>query len=257
MTDDSALSAGARIPVKRGSEIFWATVDDEDYDLVRGRTWFVQTAKMTWYSCMYATTSAVRDGRETTVSMHRLIMNPPPGTVVDHIDHNGLNNRRSNLRLATHAENTHWKRGRGGTASRFKGLYRSQSGKWCALIECNGIREHLGSYDTEEQAARVYDFRARQLFGEFAYLNFPGETADTPPQPRKRRPEVRMVHGIAPDGRTIARVNPGSRWYLEGESRRERIDVHEAARLAALGTWHEGIPHSKRFDDEVRQLMAA
>jgi hypothetical protein len=106
-----------------------------------------------------------------TVLMHREIMNAPPGMVVDHIDGNGLNNRRNNLRLCTPQQNEHNKPPRGGR-SRYKGVY-PHGDKWEARIKHNGRTHHLGLFDDETEAARARDRKARELQGPFAYLNFP------------------------------------------------------------------------------------
>jgi hypothetical protein len=114
--------------------------------------------------------------REKIVYMHRLIMNPPAGMVVDHINGNVWDNRRRNLRVCTRAQNSMNSRGRSGTSSRFKGVFwDSRSRKWAAVIGCRGKAVHLGSFDDEIEAARAYDRKARQLFGKYAYLNFPEE----------------------------------------------------------------------------------
>ena len=102
--------------------------------------------------------------------MHRVILNAPPGREVDHINRNGLDNRRSNLRLATHAQNEANKPPRG----EYKGAYWcKKSGRWRASIRVDGRLRHMGRFATREEAARVYDDAALEAFGEFAYLNFP------------------------------------------------------------------------------------
>jgi hypothetical protein len=106
-----------------------------------------------------------------TVLMHRVIMNAPPGMVVDHIDGNALNDRRSNLRLCTPQQNEHNKRPRG-RHSRYKGVY-PHGRKWEARIKHNGRTHHLGLFEDQTEAARARDEKAREFQGRFAYLNFP------------------------------------------------------------------------------------
>jgi hypothetical protein len=98
------------------------------------------------------------------------------GYVVDHIDGNGLNNRRCNLRICTRRQNAANVGPRGG-ASEFVGVYR-QRDKWGAQIVWRGKKYTLGSYDTQVEAAKVRDRKAFELHGEFAYLNFPEDFAD-------------------------------------------------------------------------------
>ena len=106
--------------------------------------------------------------------MHRAILNAPKGLLVDHIDGNGLNNRKSNLRLCTFAQNAHNSRPRRNSSSRYKGVcWHKLKKKWTVSIYKGGKRTYLGYYDDEIEAALAYDRKAEELFGEFAYLNFP------------------------------------------------------------------------------------
>jgi hypothetical protein len=108
------------------------------------------------------------------VSMHRLILGIPPGACVDHKDGDGLNNRRINLRAATYSQNG-INRGRPrNNTSGFKGVTRhSRTSKfWKAGIEINRKTVYLGRFQTAEEAARAYDSKAYEVFGEFAVLNF-------------------------------------------------------------------------------------
>ena len=152
-----------------------ATVDDSDYELVSKHVWHIQISR----SCQYAATAR-------TTLMHRLIISPPKGLLVDHIDGNGLNNSRANLRLCTHADNM--KNSRKPVpngkmpSSRFKGVSLRTKFKgltliaprqiWRSEIRCNNKKKYLGSYFTEEEAAKAYDAAAKQLHGEFARINF-------------------------------------------------------------------------------------
>jgi hypothetical protein len=107
------------------------------------------------------------------IPMHRLIMNPPPDKVVDHISGNPWDNRRGNLRVCTQAENARNRRKRSGT-SRFKGVrWNRSTRKWVAQICHLGKTTYLGSFDDEVEAAKAYDRAAAERFGEFARLNFP------------------------------------------------------------------------------------
>jgi hypothetical protein len=111
--------------------------------------------------------------------MHRLIMNPPAGKVVDHINRIRCDNRRDNLRVCDQAENLRNRRSFRGT-SRFKGVHwNERAHKWVATICLNRKLIHLGYFDDELAAARAYDEKARELFGPFAYLNFPRRIVGT------------------------------------------------------------------------------
>lgn len=94
-----------------------------------------------------------------------------PATEVDHANGDGLDCRRSNLRVASHAENVRNARSRKGT-SKFKGVSFSKGG-WRAALRVNYKTVHLGRFETEEEAAVAHDEAARRLHGAFARLNFP------------------------------------------------------------------------------------
>jgi hypothetical protein len=113
--------------------------------------------------------------------MHRLLMDAPPELQVDHINGDPLDNRRSNLRLATNVQNQHNKGAWQGAASRFKGVSRTrQPDVWRATIESNGHQITIGRFRSEFEAAKAYDAQARELFGEFARTNFEKHPSDAP-----------------------------------------------------------------------------
>lgn len=105
------------------------------------------------------------------VAMHNLIMKPSEGFIVDHINGNGLDNRRSNLRIATRQQNTFNSVHKGGT-SKYKGVaLDKESGLWRAYIAKDGKRTWLGRFPDELSAAIAYDKAAKDMFGEYAKLN--------------------------------------------------------------------------------------
>lgn len=105
------------------------------------------------------------------VAMHNVIMKPSEGFVVDHINGNGLDNRRSNLRIATRQQNTFNSVHKGGT-SKYKGVaLDKESGLWRAYIAKDGKRTWLGRFPDELSAAIAYDKAAKDMFGEYAKLN--------------------------------------------------------------------------------------
>jgi hypothetical protein len=163
------------IPLAEG---FYAYVDAADYD------WLNQ-----WNWHMAGGGYAARVVNRTTILMHRVIMQPPKGMVVDHIDGNKANNCRFNLRVCTRQENQRNMRKQRGARSRFKGVfYDKRRGKIFAQYSFQRRVHWLGYFDDEIEAARAHDRAVVEAFGEFAKLNFPQEW---PPQ---RRAEVYAMH---------------------------------------------------------------
>jgi len=108
--------------------------------------------------------------------MHREIMKPPKGKIVDHVNGNKYDNTRANLRNSTRQENQHNTRKRAGGSSIYKGVaYCKATGRWRASLDCRKEHYNLGRFDSEVEAARAYDYKAAQVFGESARPNFPEE----------------------------------------------------------------------------------
>ncbi len=153
-----------------------AIVDAADYPALARYKWYAQGPKKN--GAFYA----YRGHRGRTISMHRQIMKPPKGMVVDHINGNGLDNRRCNLRICTHLQNLQNTRRHRPGKSRFRGVY-PRGDKWQASIQHDGKPLYLGLFDDECEAARARDRKALELAGEFAVLNFPDETPAPTPDP--------------------------------------------------------------------------
>ncbi|UCD51662.1 MAG: HNH endonuclease [Phycisphaerales bacterium] len=111
--------------------------------------------------------------------MHRQIMKPPKGMVVDHINCNGLHNRRRNLRICTQLQNSQKTHRRRPGKSRYRGVF-PRGDKWQAAIQHDSEQMYLGLFDTEIEAAKARDRKVLELAGEFAVLNFPKATRACP-----------------------------------------------------------------------------
>ena len=140
-----------------------AIVDDEDYEWLSQWKWLLFPMDRYYY--------AARFSRDTFILMHRLLLDIPTGKVCDHINHDGLDNRRCNIRICTIADNLRNSKSRGGS-SQYKGVYWSKQNKaWVAQIKYNYTMYYLGKYKDEDKAAIAYNTGALELFGEYAYLN--------------------------------------------------------------------------------------
>jgi len=109
------------------------------------------------------------------VYMHQMVIKVPDGMVTDHINHDGMDNRKDNLRAATHSQNMrHRKKCSGAMYSKYKGVsWKKKSRKWVAQITCEKKAIHLGYFRDEIEAAKAYDRAAIKYHGQFACLNFP------------------------------------------------------------------------------------
>lgn len=174
------VPAGARaiqLHGKHGAGLV-ALVDEADYDLVSACRWTVQVSYRKpkaglpeGQGARYAISASRRAGKVVAVLMHQLITGCKG---VDHINDNGLDNRRSNLREAEPWQNIGNSRPLPGRSSRFKGVCWDKSHrKWRVSIGSGAGRRHLGMFDSETAGARAYDVAAIDRYGEFARPNFP------------------------------------------------------------------------------------
>ena len=154
-----------RVPLVN-SDLF-ALVDDEDFELVSSINWYLADNPGRSHPLRYAF-SPVAGG-----FMHRILLNPADGMVTDHIDHDGLNNQRSNLRALTPQENSVHRRMNSNNKSGFRGVSLDEDGKWVACITHKQKYQYLGRFTSAEDAALAFDREAYRLRGDLAKLNFP------------------------------------------------------------------------------------
>jgi hypothetical protein len=156
----------------------YALIDAEDAERVLAVNWVYEKNKRSGKE--YVHRGAMVDGKNTTVYLHRFIINAPKGIHVDHKDNDGLNCRKENLRPATPSQNHRNMRLNRFSAVPFKGVtYCKRRGRQrryrASVYESEKEKKihYLGFFFTAEEAARAYDAKAREVFGEFARLNFP------------------------------------------------------------------------------------
>lgn len=158
-----------------------ALVDDDDYEELRRYRWSALPRQSGGY---YAHRSS--GGR--VIYMHRVLAGAHGGEIVDHINHQTLDNRRANLRRCTNAQNQANRQKGTGYTSRYKGVsWNTKQACWVAFIKVDRKSQCLGVFSDEESAAAAYDVAARKLFGEFACLNNVVSNDISPRRPSRRR----------------------------------------------------------------------
>lgn len=148
-------------------------VDDDDFDYLIQWKWYAQKHGKTFRAMR---NKSRRAGGRGIIYMHRVILCCEDGQEVDHINMDGLDNRKENLRICSRSQNLA-NRAKTGGSSVFKGVTRSKryaDRPWLAQIQYEYKHKKLGYFETEEQAAIAYNDAALELFGEFARLNIVG-----------------------------------------------------------------------------------
>ena len=151
-----------KIPLSQGK---FAIVDDDKFDWLNQWKWCVSKSGNSYYAKAWIGGKMIR--------MHRLILKAMCGQQVDHKNHNTLDNRITNIRLCNNSQNQQNSRKFKNGTNKYKGVHLFKlTGKWEVQICFNKARHHLGYFDSDVKAAKAYDAKAKQLFGEFAYCNF-------------------------------------------------------------------------------------
>ncbi len=143
-------------------------VDDEDYDFLSQFKWYADTYRRGQYAKRNIWNSETKKSK--TQLMHRIIMAPNSTEQVDHIDGNGLNNQKSNLRLCSNSQNLRNRKEQKNNTTGYKGV-STHGKKYRATIFVNSKQIYLGSFLTKEEAALEYNKAAIKYFGEFAGIN--------------------------------------------------------------------------------------
>lgn len=144
-----------------------ASVDDADFDFLSQWKWTALVGCRTFYAHRR---ERLECGKAALVLMHRLLLGTPAGFVTDHIDGDGLNNIRSNLRVATQRQNMMNRRPQRGGSCSIKGVWRDETAPrkpWRAAIRIDGRLKYLGRYSDPEEAGRAYALAAAEHFGTF------------------------------------------------------------------------------------------
>jgi hypothetical protein len=150
----------------------FAIVDPGDFYWLNNFDWVTKKGNKSFYAVRFDNDCAKWP---KMVSMHRQIMDFPKGLLVDHRNLDGLDNKRSNLRIATYCQNNcNIKTSKAGCSSQYRGVHwDKQSKRWRVHLQSEGKWIGVGYFDSEIDAARAYDKAALEYHKEFARLNFP------------------------------------------------------------------------------------
>ena len=145
---------------------FTVLIDSEDLERVSSRRWYVAGNG-------YVYSQTMIEGVKHIMLLHRFIMNCPKECVVDHKDHNPLNNSKVNLRICSRRQNgQNCRIDRKNNTSGYRGVYwNARRSKWQVGVKINGRCATVGYFDCKEAAARHFNKKAQELYGEFAVLN--------------------------------------------------------------------------------------
>ena len=153
---------GVAIPLTKGKV---AIVDEADAEMLSRYRWC-------YLNVGYAARHERIDGKDRTILMHRFLLGASPEQLVDHINGNGLDNRRENIRLCTKADNQRNQRRNSKNTTGYKGVsFDKARGKYIASIQVLGTQIHLGRFSTAEEASKAYEEAASRYHGEFAYAH--------------------------------------------------------------------------------------
>lgn len=221
--------------------------DDEDYSKIEDYNWWIQDADGGNKYVM----SNVRglDGEVVALAMHRVIMGVSESNIfIDHINGNGLDNRKSNLRTCTQAENSRNRKKSNSRdyTSKFKGvIWRERDSKWRATIHHEGRNITIGNFESETDCAKAYDVFARKYYGEFARANFPNVFEDESfverVKFRKKKTKYNGVYFIKDRNKWSAKVTIDGKLKSIGNFK----DEVECAKAYDLYLINNGLPLDK------------
>lgn len=144
-----------------------ALIDDADYLLISHHKWCTLQTRRKYYAVSNIKTTM----GAKLIRMHIFLLGKKAGFEIDHINNDSLDNRRSNLRHVTRAQNQYNRSSATRGSSKFKGVSKRKGRKYEAYIQHNRVGKHLGYFHTELEAASAYNDAARKLFGKYACLN--------------------------------------------------------------------------------------
>lgn len=159
-----------QVPVTYKNKQYSFIIDKGDYEKISKHKWHLDIDKR--YNTFRVKSSVYQGYKKSpkNIKLHRYLMDAKKGEVVDHINHNTLDNRKSNLRITNNYGNGQNRNVQKNNLIGYKGVKKANN-KYMARIFHNNIYIYLGVFNTPEDAAKEYNKKAKEIFGEFAYLN--------------------------------------------------------------------------------------
>jgi len=149
-------------------------VDSWQYEQLNKHKWYAYFEKKT--QSYYVRRDEMINNKRRTILMHRQILQARKGQIVDHKNHDTLDNQKNNLRFCTYSQNNSNRIKNKNNKYPYKGIsYDKKYDKWYGIISYDGKTHNLGCFKTAKEAALAYDEKAQEIFKEYAYLNFPKE----------------------------------------------------------------------------------
>lgn len=224
ITSDPQPVRRVEVPLTQG---YFAIVDIDDHDLVSRYKWRIRKCR----GHLYATTSVGSAQGVTDIYMHRLLLGTKAGESVDHVDGDGLNNSRANIRICTQSQNLANRALSPRNTSGYRGVSRGRRvGKWRARIG----DWQVGEFDNPEDAARAYDAAAAAQFGQFARLNFDD--------------------GLKPPRRSITRGRTGYRGiYFDPRTSRYVAQISPRGNYKYLGSFPTPQDAARAYDEAAKE----
>lgn len=140
-------------------------VDNEDFEELNKHKWYAHDGNCTFYAHRHS----IINGKDKTILMHRVISKTPTGLLTDHIDGNGLNNQKKNLRDATHSQNLQNRKKHKNNTSGYRGVsWNKDTKKWAAIVGVNGKYIYLGLFTSKNSANKICKETRKKYYGEFS-----------------------------------------------------------------------------------------
>jgi len=240
------MSKTKRLKLTQGK---YAIVDADDYARLAQFHWCAFCENHKWRVARIA----ICEGKRRTIYLHRVILNAAQNAQMIHVNHNALDFRKSNLQIASISLQLQRGRIRKNKSSHFKGVSLNKKlQKWDARIKKQGKQFCLGLFDSEFDAAKAYDAKAVELYGELACKNFGNKFPEYPITHLHKRAALERRHGSRPNSGSFSRFK-GVSWHKRIGKWMSRIVFN--GHSYHIGYFESEIAAAKAYDTKVIELL--